>query len=106
MVSPLASEFKKTRKHKFNIVYLEQEVRAIICHAWCLASNLYGEPSCSPGSDLMPTHLHDVVRGGCGHLWLEEAVTHGDQGNHLVVLVLFERHQPLGENFPHQDTLV
>lgn len=54
----------------------------------------------------MPTHLHDVIRGRRSHLGPEEAVTRGYQGNHLVVLVLFKGHQPLGKHLPHQDTLV
>lgn len=53
----------------------------------------------------MPTHLHDFICGRRSHLGPEEAVTHGYQGNHLVVLVLFIRHEPLGKNLPHQDTL-
>lgn len=53
----------------------------------------------------MPTHLHDVICGRRSHLGPEETVTHRYQGNHLVVLVMFKRHQPLGKNLPHQNTL-
>lgn len=53
----------------------------------------------------MPAHLHDVICGRRSHLGLEETVTHCYQCNHLVVLVLFKRHQALGEHLPHQNTL-
>lgn len=53
---------------------------------------------------LVPTQLHDVIQAGRGHFGLVEAMTHGYQGNHLVVLTVFKRHSTLSENFPHQHT--